>query len=140
MRVTCEMTGISIFIVFVLAGSACIRTPSGPLDWLGQDAPKETSPIGAVHKGGTHQFHYIEFKGIKYLIEIDTMTEKVVAIEPFSKNFVTPEEIGLGNLLQEAISAGGILDPLRCEVRFPSGWIAEASQINYDLPCEDQLD
>ena len=100
---------------------------------------KGTNPIGVVHKGGMLAYYYVEHRGVTYLIEIDRVTENVVVVEPRSKNFVTPEGIGFGDRLQEAIMAGGILDYVSCEVRLPSGWIAESSQINLDIPCADHL-
>lgn len=128
-----------LILSVVVAGLACTIAKPGPLEWLGHEAPKGASPIGIVHKGGMLRFHNVEYLGVTYLIEVDTETEKVVAVEPRSKNFVTPEGIGFGDRLQEAISAGGNMDSQSCEVRLPSGWIAESSQIDPGIPCENQL-
>jgi hypothetical protein len=120
--------GITLICNACLPISHSIRSVSiGPLA-LGRPIPKSANPLGIAHKGGLLCMQSISVNGVEFSFDSECGRNRVVYIQTDDAQFRTPEGIGVGVSLANALKLKGsriFKDEYdSCGVVLKSGWIA----------------
>jgi hypothetical protein len=137
--------GIALLCNSCLPFSHSIRSVSvGPLA-LGNRIPKDADPLRIAHKGGLLCSQHIAINGVDYSFDSECDGDRVVYIQTLDSRFRTPEGIGVGVPLGEALKIRGSKllkdDVNSCGVILKSGWIARVNlSSEEEMKCVRHLD
>jgi hypothetical protein len=143
MKCRLALFGIALLFSACLPFSHSIRPVSiGPLV-LGSPIPKSANALGIAHKGGLLCMQSISINGVNFNFDSECGRNRVVYIQTLDARFFTPEGIGIGVSLGNALKLQGSRllqdDYNSCGVVLRSGWIAHPN-LSPEEKCVHHLD